>query len=113
MVAQAGVARLAERLANSAVTLASETDYLMLHADALRDRANVLLLLGRDESAARDLERAIALYDRKGIRVSAQAARREYEALGPDVAAATQIPAQAATDPELSARSRRSRSRPR
>jgi DNA-binding SARP family transcriptional activator/tetratricopeptide (TPR) repeat protein len=84
IVAQAGVPRLAERLAGSAVKLASQTDYLMLHGDALRDRANVSLVLGRNERAAHDLEQAIALYERKGIRVSAEAASREYAAFVAD-----------------------------
>jgi hypothetical protein len=60
------------------VALARETDFLMLHADALGDRAEVLAILNRPEQAARDLEQAIVLYERKGIRVAAEAARRSH-----------------------------------
>ncbi len=80
-MARAGKSRLAEDLVNGAVALAEKTDFLMLHGDALSDRAEVLTVLGRPEQAARDLEHAIALYERKGIRVSAEAARRSYRSL--------------------------------
>ena len=79
LLTRKGDAARAEELANSAVALASETDFLMVHADALRDRAEVLTSLGRREPAAHDLDAAIALYERKGMRVSARAARRAQQ----------------------------------
>jgi hypothetical protein len=53
----------------------------MLQGDALRDRAEVRAAIGRTEAAAKDLEQAIALFERKGIRVSADGARRSLNAL--------------------------------
>jgi tetratricopeptide (TPR) repeat protein len=87
VLARAGETRLAEELANSGVALASETDFLMQHADALSDRAEVLSILNRPSQAANDLEAAIALYERKGIRVSALAALRAYKSLASGSAA--------------------------
>ena len=69
ILARAGKARLAEELSNSAVTLARETDFVLHQAAALSDRAEVMTLLERPTLAARDLEEAMAAYDRKGIRV--------------------------------------------
>ena len=71
----------AQELADAAVGLAQDTDFLMLHGDALSDRAEVLRMFDQPESAARDLEQAIVVYDRKGIRVSADRARQAYGSL--------------------------------
>ncbi len=79
--ARAGHSQLAEQLANSAVELAGDTDYLMLRGDALSDRAEVLAESGRLDAAERDLEQAITLYDQKGIGLSAGAARRRCQSL--------------------------------
>jgi DNA-binding SARP family transcriptional activator/class 3 adenylate cyclase/tetratricopeptide (TPR) repeat protein len=87
LMARAGKSRLAEDLVDGGVALAEKTDFLMLHGDALSDRAEVLTVLDRPEQAARDLEHAIALYERKGIRVSAEAARRSYRSLSSSAAA--------------------------
>jgi DNA-binding SARP family transcriptional activator/class 3 adenylate cyclase len=76
LLAGQGDRALAEEVATSAVSLAAETDFLFVHADALRDRAEVLKILGRPRQAAEDLERAIVLYERKGVRTPADAARR-------------------------------------
>jgi tetratricopeptide (TPR) repeat protein len=94
LLTRKGNAVRAEELANSAVALASETDFLMVHADALRDRAEVLTGLGRHELAAHDLDAAIALYERKGMRVSARAARRarQLAAAGTGAAGPMQVP---------------------
>jgi DNA-binding SARP family transcriptional activator/class 3 adenylate cyclase len=86
VLVRAGKTRLADELVNTAVALAQETDFLMLHADALADRANVRVALSRPQEAVGDLGSAITLYERKGIRVSAQAARRSYESLASDPA---------------------------
>jgi hypothetical protein len=66
---------------NRAVALAETTDFLLIRGDVLRDRAEVLKLAGQSARAVRDLELAITLYERKGIRVSAAAARRLHHGL--------------------------------
>ena len=53
-----------EQLAREAVALAEQTDMLNVHADALLDLAEVLTLGGQD--ARTELDRALALYERKG-----------------------------------------------
>jgi class 3 adenylate cyclase/tetratricopeptide (TPR) repeat protein len=85
-LAHSGDQRLAEDLANSAVALADGTDFLMMRGDALVDRAEVQASLGRPARAASDLEQAAALYERKGILGSADAARRAARALVADSA---------------------------
>jgi class 3 adenylate cyclase/tetratricopeptide (TPR) repeat protein len=59
----------AMRLSAEAVELAGRTDWLTDHADALISHAEVLLVAGAAEDAARAIQNAIALYDRKGNRV--------------------------------------------
>ena len=69
-----------EQLAREAVALAEETDMLNAHADALIDLAEVLALAGRD--ATPELDRALALYERKGNLVMAERTRpRTVESL--------------------------------
>jgi hypothetical protein len=54
-------------LADRAVAVAQTTDQLVFHAEVLCDRADILALTGRPVSdAATDIERALALYERKG-----------------------------------------------
>ena len=57
----------ARRLADEAVTLAQQTDFMLLRGDALRDRAETLALAGELEGAIDDLGAATVLFDRKGI----------------------------------------------
>jgi DNA-binding SARP family transcriptional activator/class 3 adenylate cyclase len=71
LAARRGEAPRAKELISGAMTLVAETDFLILHGDALRDRAEVLTILGRPEEAAEDVKRAIELYERKGVRVAA------------------------------------------
>ncbi len=71
LLARAGHGSAAEELASSGVAQAGASDFLMLHGDALRDRAEVLALVGKREQAAHDRERALGLYERKGIRLRA------------------------------------------
>jgi hypothetical protein len=73
MVARRGELREGERLAREAVALAEETDMLNAQADALIDLADVLTLAGQDPRA--ELERALALYERKGNLVMAERTR--------------------------------------
>jgi DNA-binding SARP family transcriptional activator/tetratricopeptide (TPR) repeat protein len=76
ILARTGHAEQAEELTTTAVMLAEATDFLMLHGDALSDRAEVMAQLGRTESAMRDLEQATGVYHRKGIVLSAEGRRR-------------------------------------
>jgi hypothetical protein len=75
-LARSGDGAAAEELAGSAVALAAEGDLLMFQADALTDRAEVMVLRDRPVEAVRDLDHAILLYERKGMRSSIDAARR-------------------------------------
>jgi tetratricopeptide (TPR) repeat protein len=81
ILARAGQAGLAEKLSDGAVALARETDFLLHHAAALSDRSEVMALLGRSALAARDLDDAVAIYERKGIAPSGRTARRHLQAL--------------------------------
>lgn len=81
LLARDGRAREALEMVDRAHTLALETDFLLIRGDALRDRAEVLALAGDEARARGDLEAAIALYERKGIRTSATAARERLRAL--------------------------------
>jgi tetratricopeptide (TPR) repeat protein len=65
----------AEGLAREAVALAETSDFLLAHADALADLADVLELAGRPEEAARVLEDAIGVHERKGNLLAAEQAR--------------------------------------
>jgi ATP/maltotriose-dependent transcriptional regulator MalT len=69
LLAQAGRIQEAKRLSAQAVELASRTDWLTDHADALIAHAEVLRLAGESEEAGRTIQHAIELYDRKGNRV--------------------------------------------
>ena len=74
----------ARALADEAVTLAEGTAGLILRADAMRSRAELLFELGDRTDAETSLVEAVSLYERKGDVVSAAAAR---ELLGEGVAA--------------------------
>ena len=74
-LARRGEVEQAERLAREAVALAKGTDGLTLHGDALLDLAEVLRAAGRPDEAEAAVERALALYERKGNVVSATRAR--------------------------------------
>jgi hypothetical protein len=78
MRALAGDLAGAEAEARLAADLASRTDALVLHADALALLGEVLVLAERLDEAAEVRQRALGLYERKGHRV---AARRTSEAL--------------------------------
>jgi hypothetical protein len=58
------------------------TDYLMLHGDALIDRAEVLSALGRYDAAMHDLHEASLLCEHKGIAVSLATVHRSYRSIG-------------------------------
>jgi DNA-binding SARP family transcriptional activator len=75
LLARRGDTGAAEALAREAVTLAGETDFLVLHADALMDLAEVLRLTDRDAESAPFVEQALELYEQKGNVVGAERAR--------------------------------------
>jgi tetratricopeptide (TPR) repeat protein len=65
----------AVQMADEAVALATRTEGLILQADALRSRADLLDDLGRPSEADASRNEAIRKYEIKGDRVSAAAAR--------------------------------------
>jgi class 3 adenylate cyclase/tetratricopeptide (TPR) repeat protein len=65
----------AERLAREAVAVGGEADMVNPLGDAHSDLAEVLELAGRREEAAAEVEKALALYERKGNLVMAERAR--------------------------------------
>jgi ATP/maltotriose-dependent transcriptional regulator MalT len=75
VLARRGELDAAERLAREAVSLAEQTDFLNLHANAVLDLATVLHHARRPEDAATAAEAANALYERKGNLVGAEGAR--------------------------------------
>jgi tetratricopeptide (TPR) repeat protein len=75
VLATRGHAAEAEGLARDAVGIASETDFLDMRADAHMALAEVLRAAGRPEEAGRQVEEALALYERKGNLVGAARAR--------------------------------------
>jgi class 3 adenylate cyclase len=74
-LARDGQLEAAERLAEEAAALAERTEQPGAQAEALADRAEVLLLAGKPEPAARSAERAAELYEAKGWTVAAAATR--------------------------------------
>jgi tetratricopeptide (TPR) repeat protein len=75
LLARRGGVEEAERLARQATALAAGTDFLDGRAQAVADLAEVLRLAGRREEAAAEVEKALALYERKGNLVMAERAR--------------------------------------
>ena len=71
VLARRGDHERAVALAEEAVALASETDYLNLQGDILMDLAEVLSLGGRLDEAASHSREALEIYERKGNVVSA------------------------------------------
>jgi tetratricopeptide (TPR) repeat protein len=77
VLARMGQSEEAERLALEAVALAEETrDFPLLRGDALLDLGEVLITIGRRQAAVGPIEKALALHERKGNVVSAEAAHR-------------------------------------
>ncbi len=75
LLARRGQFERAETLAREMVSLAEVDDNLNSHGHALMDLAEVLCLAGRSDAAAPFVQRAIALYQRKGNLVSAAKAQ--------------------------------------
>jgi tetratricopeptide (TPR) repeat protein len=76
ILAQQGEYAEAERLAREALELGAGTDWPMFHAHALIALADVLELAGRASETPPLVEAALALYERKGARIEAEASRR-------------------------------------
>jgi tetratricopeptide (TPR) repeat protein len=74
--AQEGEYAEAEGLAREALELGEGTDWHMFHASALIALADVLELAGRASETPPLVEAALALYERKGARIEAEASRR-------------------------------------
>ena len=81
ILAAGGDLRGAAELAQAAVKLADETDWLQLTADALLDLATVQRALGSSKAAEESVQRAISLYDAKGIEVLSERARSDFSQL--------------------------------
>ncbi|HEY8854555.1 MAG TPA: adenylate/guanylate cyclase domain-containing protein [Candidatus Dormibacteraeota bacterium] len=75
LLARRGQFEQAETLALEMVRLAEGDDNLNSHGHGLMDLAEVLCLAGRSDAAAPFVQKAIALYERKGNHVSAAKAR--------------------------------------
>jgi len=71
----------AETLAGEAVALAETTQYPVAKADAHMDLAEVLAMAGQTERAIGELERAAALYERKGATACLNRAQERLGAL--------------------------------
>jgi predicted ATPase/class 3 adenylate cyclase len=81
-LARGGQPEQAERLAREAVYEADSTDQPDSRAEARVDLSEVLLLDGRRGEAARELTRAIALYEEKGNEMAERRARRLLDRIG-------------------------------
>jgi Flp pilus assembly protein TadD len=81
ILARRGETSAGTSLAREAVALAGATDMLWYHGRALEDLAEVLEVSGRSNEARVRFGEAIHLYDRKGIKVLADRARRRQVAI--------------------------------
>ncbi len=73
----------AERLGREAVSIASDTDFIDLHAHASADLAEVLRLAGRPQESAAARQQAISLWAQKGNVAAAAALVGDAPASGP------------------------------
>jgi tetratricopeptide (TPR) repeat protein len=81
-LARRGAFETARELAQEAVALGEASDFLLAHADALADLAEVLALEGRADDAEPVLEAAIRRYEDKGNVLAATAAQTWHARLG-------------------------------
>lgn len=75
LAAREGDLEWAEARARDAVGFLEQTDYVLFHADALLDLAEVLRLAGRPEESEAAREESACLFERKGNVVAARKAR--------------------------------------
>ena len=69
----------AEELAREAIAFIEQSDFLIVHAEALMDLAEILLLAGRLLEAAGSLEESVRLYEQKGNVLVAARARASLD----------------------------------
>jgi class 3 adenylate cyclase/tetratricopeptide (TPR) repeat protein len=79
ILAGRGELETAERLGREAVAIGEQTDYLENHGLACADLAEVLELAGKQDEARLQLERALRLFEQKGITVLAARIRERLE----------------------------------
>jgi len=84
VLARRGEFEAAVALAEEAVVLAADTDYLNMQGDARKDLAEVLSLAGRNGEAASRSREALGLYERKGNIVSVGRVRAMLEDVATD-----------------------------
>ena len=84
VLARRGEFEAAVALAEEAVVLAADTDYLNMQGDARKDLAEVLSLAGRNGEAESRSREALELYERKGNIVSAERVRAMLEDVATD-----------------------------
>jgi DNA-binding SARP family transcriptional activator len=76
VIARMGRLDAAEELSAEAVALAETTDFLVVRADALADRAEVLFAADRAEEGEEASQQAFSLYEQKGAVAAEERARR-------------------------------------
>jgi DNA-binding SARP family transcriptional activator len=76
LLARLGRAAEADELSAAAVALAATTDFLVVRADSLVDRAEVMLAAGRTGEAELAAAEALSFYERKGAVAAADRAER-------------------------------------
>jgi len=75
VLAREGRGEEAEVLARAAVTIVEQTEFLIVHANALMDLGEVLRLADRSDEASPVVEKALALFEQKGDRTSSARTR--------------------------------------
>jgi len=78
-LARRGAFDEAEQLGREALTLAEAGDFLLAHAEALMDYAEVLALAGRAEDAVPFLEEAVRRHEQKENLLGANRAREQLK----------------------------------
>jgi hypothetical protein len=88
VLARRGQADEAQALAREGVAIIRQTDYILYHADALTDLAEVLRLGDQASEAAAAANEARLLYEQKGNIIAARHLQSMLEELRPPRAAA-------------------------
>jgi len=85
ILSRAGDVEQAEQLAREAIPFGERTDYIDIHADALRALAEVLAAAGKPEKARVAAQQALELHERKGNAASAARAHALLDAIADPV----------------------------
>jgi tetratricopeptide (TPR) repeat protein len=88
VLAREGRFEEAEALAREAIEIVARTEFLIVHANAVRDLGEVLRLAGRPGEAIPVVEEARRLFERKGDQVSSERARAVLAELRAEAASA-------------------------